>query len=87
MCVNQASDTDAMMHYSQLTKEELDKILDTNLDDFGLNSHITGVLDTIGIYNMRGLLYATEDQLLQLRGFNTKTLERVRLFLRSKGFY
>ena len=76
-----------MTHYSQLTESELEEVLSTNLDDFGVSSHITGVLDTIDIYDVRGLLHTTDAQLLQLRGFNKKTLQRLKLFLRSKGFY
>ena len=74
-------------HYTEFTKEELQEILDMNVEDFGLNSRIAGLLDDLGVYDVRGLLHVNPDRLLQLRGCNKRTLEKLREFLRTKGFY
>ena len=76
-----------MTHYSKLAKEELDEILSTNLEDFGLSPHIIGILDTIDVYDVRGLLSLTEERLLELRGCNKKTVARIKSFLSDRGFY
>ena len=76
-----------MIHYSKFTTEELEELLSTNLEDFGFSPHITGVLDTIDVYDIRGLLNLTEERLLELRGFNKNTVRRIKSFLGDRGFY
>jgi len=76
-----------MTHYSKFPKEKLDIILDMNLEDFGFSASIAGVFNSADIYNIRGLLYKTDDELLQIFGINKLTLKRVKSFLRTRGFY
>lgn len=76
-----------MTHYSKFTTEELEEILNTNLEDFGFSPHILGILDTIDVYDVRGLLHLTEERLLGLRGCNKNTVARIKSFLSDRGFY
>ena len=76
-----------MTHYSKFPQEKLDATLDMNLEDFGFSASIAGVFSSADIYNVRGLLYKTDNELLQIFGVNKLTLKRVKSFLRTKGFY
>lgn len=75
------------MHYSKLSQKELDEILDMNLEDFGVNPHVAGVLDNNGIYSVRGLLGTTKDKLMKMNGLNTRSINGLLSLLRLRGFY
>lgn len=75
------------MHFSELPPEKLEELLHTNLEDFGVSPHVAGILDSNGIYDVRGLLNTTKDTLMNIKGLNTKSVNRLFILLRTRGFY
>lgn len=79
-----------MKHYSEFTRDELDKMLDIPLAELigkGLVQRVVNQLDRRDISTVGALLHTTRDELRKISNFGPKSIAMVYDALKQLGFY
>ena len=74
-------------HYLELTKEELDEVLDTTIPDCDFPVNMANTLEKYGILTLRDLLNISRDKLLSMEQIGEKSVDKIFKRLRVMGFY
>ena len=74
-------------HYLELSRKELNELLDTTLPDCSFPTSLCNTLERHGIMVLHDLLNTTSDQLLKIDQISVKRLKLIYDRLRELGFY
>ncbi len=69
----------------EATAEESGRRVPVSIDELDLPARIAGILKGAGIENAEDLLEKDEEELLGIRGFGAKSLEKVHASLKARG--
>jgi DNA-directed RNA polymerase subunit alpha len=78
--------TDNVAQVSQLIKgEELEKLLNTTLEDLDISVRLYNILKGAGLISVREIVNCTESTLMKLRNFGEGCLKELKEELKDKG--